>query len=93
MDCPYRMDWSRDKKKNRTGCTVLFLGGLIGSVCFVPIGVVDSGRGLARVVVFLTVGDISPPTLADKDNGYHYRICEARPKDEPHKRTDTVVGR
>jgi len=88
------MDWSRDKKKNRTGCTVLFLGGLIvWSVCLIPIGVVDSGRGLARVVKLLAVGDISPPTLTDKNNGDHYRICKGRPKDDPHKRTDTVVGR
>ena len=85
------MDWSRDKKKNRTGCTALSLGGL-WSVWFFSVEIMDSGRG-ARIVKLLTVGDISPPTLTDKDNGYRYRTCKARPKDEPHKRTDTVVGR
>ena len=88
------MDWSRDKKKNRTGCTALSFGGLIvWSVCFVSVGVVDSGRSFARVVKLLTVGDILSPTLTDNETGDKYRICEARPKDEPHKRTDTVVDR
>jgi hypothetical protein len=80
------MDWSRDKKKNRTGCTALSFGGLIvWSVCLVPIGVVDSGRSFARVVKLLAVGDTLSPTLTDNEAGDKYRIRKAHPKDEPHE--------